>query len=76
MIDVEDLREDQRRDGEIDVAQPRREIGDESGDPAGADEPVEERQPQIGRPTVSSAAAAPYMPSPKNAEWPNDTMPV
>jgi len=26
--------------------------------------------------TISSAAAAPYMPRPKNAEWPNDTMPV
>ncbi len=24
----------------------------------------------------SSAAAAPYMPSPKKAEWPNETIPV
>jgi hypothetical protein len=31
---------------------------------------------RLGGLTVSSAAAAPYMPSPKNAEWPNETMPV
>ena len=31
---------------------------------------------RLGGATMSSAAAAPYMPSPKNAECPNDTMPV
>jgi hypothetical protein len=33
------------------------------------------RQSKPRGPTVSSAAA-PYMPSPKKAEWPNETMPV
>ncbi len=31
---------------------------------------------RLGGLTMSSAAAAPYMPSPKKAECPNDTIPV
>ena len=31
---------------------------------------------RLGGLMVRSAAAAPYMPRPKKAEWPNDTMPV
>ena len=44
---------------------------------AGGDETVDDA-PARGSAglTVSSAAAAPYIPRPKNAEWPNDTMPV
>ena len=46
---VEDLREDQGRDREIDVAQAGGEIGDEGRDPGGADQPEQQRQPQVGR---------------------------
>src|SRR4030095_13847015 len=42
--DVEDLREDEGRDGEVDVAQPRREIGDEHRGDAGGDQAVEHGQ--------------------------------
>src|SRR5687768_757731 len=31
---------------------------------------------RFGGRTLSNAAAAPYMPRPKNAEWPNETIPV
>ena len=47
--DVEDLRENQRRDGKIDVAQPRRKIGHDHGDQAGSDEAEQDRQEKIGR---------------------------
>jgi hypothetical protein len=47
--DVEDLGEDQGRDREIDVAQSGREIGHESGHSGGCDQPVQDRQPKIGR---------------------------
>ena len=75
--DVEDLAEDQRGDGEINVAQPRGEIGDEQRRAGGAGKPEQDGEPQIGRAERDQrAAAAPYMPSPKKAEWPNETMPV
>ena len=38
--------------------------------------PARSASQRLGGRTASRAAAAPYMPSPKNAEWPNDTMPV
>ena len=47
--DVEDLREDQGRDGEVDVAQARREVGHKQGNAGGADEPVGGRQPEVWR---------------------------
>ena len=43
--DVENLAEDQRRDGKIDVAKPRGEVGDEQGGARGAGEPEQDRQP-------------------------------
>ena len=47
--DVEDLAEDQRGDGEIDVAQPGGEIGDEQRRAGGAGEPEQDGEPEIGR---------------------------
>src|SRR5258707_1645175 len=47
--DVEDLREDQGRDGEIDVAQARRKIGHKQGNARCADEPAAYRQPEVWR---------------------------
>ena len=44
--DVEDLREDQGRDGEVDVAQPGREVGDEGGHRGGGHQAVEQGQPR------------------------------
>ena len=43
---------------------------------AAATSPVSKASHRLGGRTASSAAAAPYIPRPKNAEWPNETMPV
>ena len=43
---------------------------------ADATRPKASASSRLGGATINSAAAAPYMPSPKKAEWPNDTMPV
>src|SRR4029453_4672196 len=47
--DVEDLREDERRDREVDVAKARREVGDEDGGEPGGDQAVEHREREARR---------------------------
>src|SRR5439155_10692508 len=47
--DVKDLREDEGRDREVDVAQAGRKVGDEDGRAAGGDEAVEHGQPEARR---------------------------
>src|SRR5262245_66550118 len=43
---------------------------------ADATRPKRSASQRFGGEDTSNAAAAPYMPRPKNAEWPNETMPV
>jgi hypothetical protein len=43
---------------------------------AAATRPTRMASQMFGGFTVMSAAAAPYIPRPKNAEWPKDVMPV
>ena len=73
--DVEDLREDERRNREVNVAEPRREVDDEDCQDAGTDETVEIASQRFGGRTVRRCRGAVH-PGPKNAEWPNDTIPV
>src|SRR2546425_10613515 len=48
--DVEDLREHERRDREVNIAESGREVGDEDRDRARPHEAVEDREPEIRRP--------------------------
>ena len=47
--DVENLAEDQRGDGKIDIAQAGREIGHEQSSAGGAGQPKQDGEPEIGR---------------------------
>src|SRR5207244_776822 len=47
--DVEDLREDEGRNREVDVTEPRREVGDEDRGATGGDQAIEHGEPEARR---------------------------